>query len=163
MPARRPTLLTPEQRLFFSQIPDDLPDRDITRHYTLSAEDLAVVARQHGARNRLGFAVQLCVLRYPGRPLTDLLDIPLAVLTYIAGQVGVAPEAFSAYGERESTVYEHLNRIRRLFGFRDYGLERRVSASGPPRAAPGGDGGPTRHTGPHHAAQLGAHQSAGTL
>jgi TnpA family transposase len=91
MPAGFSGLLTTEQRLFFSQIPSDLAESDIARYYTLPDDDLAVIKRQHGERNRLGFAVQLCVLRYPGRPLTDLLDIPAPVLSYIAKQVGTEP------------------------------------------------------------------------
>lgn len=117
-----PALLTPEQRQFFTELPDDMPEREIARHYTLSEHDLAVIARQRGSTNRLGFAVQLCMLRYPGRPLTDLLDVPRPILTYIADQVGIPIEHFHAYGRRESTIYEHLQRIRQVYGFHDYGF-----------------------------------------
>lgn len=43
--------------------------RELVRHYTLSAEDLATVRRCRGDHNRLGCAVMLCYLRYPGRAL----------------------------------------------------------------------------------------------
>ena len=41
------------------------------RHYTLFETDLEAVSVRRGAANRLGFALQLCLLRYPGRPLTS--------------------------------------------------------------------------------------------
>src|SRR5215467_1937990 len=42
--------------------------RELIRHYTLSAGDLAIVHRCRGEHNRLGRALMLCYLRYPGRP-----------------------------------------------------------------------------------------------
>ena len=40
----------------------------LLRHYTLSDEDLQNIgARRRPRRRKLGFALQLCVLRYPGR------------------------------------------------------------------------------------------------
>ena len=38
----------------------------LIRHYTLSESDLAVISQHRGGANRLGFAVQLCYMRYPG-------------------------------------------------------------------------------------------------
>jgi hypothetical protein len=43
--------------------------RELVRHYTLSAEDLAAVRRCRGDHNRLGYVLMLGYLRYPGRPL----------------------------------------------------------------------------------------------
>src|SRR5215204_1155874 len=121
MPAHTPRLLTPDQRALFARIPPDLPGRELARHYTLSPPDLVAVARHRRQENRLGFAVQLAVLRFPGRALTDLPGVPERVLAFIAEQVGVPAAAFAAYGERENTFYEHLDELRRDFGFRPCG------------------------------------------
>ena len=43
--------------------------RELVRHYTLSAADLSAIRRCRGDHNRLGHALMLCYLRYPGRPL----------------------------------------------------------------------------------------------
>ena len=43
--------------------------REMVRHYTLSAADLGAIRRCRGDHNRLGHALMLCYLRYPGRPL----------------------------------------------------------------------------------------------
>ena len=85
--SRTPTYLTPEQRYALTQIPADLSDREIARHYTFTQKDLDLIRQRRRLHNRLGFAVQLAVLRFPGRPLKDLAGIPARVLAAIADQV----------------------------------------------------------------------------
>jgi len=116
MATKTPRLLRPEQRQLFTRVPD-LSVREIARHYTFSPADLAIIARHRRDANRLGFAVQLALLRFPGRSLTDVPEVPAAILTHIAEQVGVKVNAFDRYGLRENTLYEHLDQIRREFGF----------------------------------------------
>ncbi len=45
-----------------------LPDTrdDLIRYYRFSETDLTIIRRHRGPANRLGFAVQLCYLRFPG-------------------------------------------------------------------------------------------------
>ena len=43
--------------------------REPVRHYTLSDTDIATIRRCRGDHSRLGYALMLCYLRYPGRPL----------------------------------------------------------------------------------------------
>jgi hypothetical protein len=58
----RRTLLSAEQRIRLFGIPTD--PGGMAKHYVLSAEDLALVRTKRRPSNRLGFAIQLCVLRY---------------------------------------------------------------------------------------------------
>ncbi len=113
-------VLTPEQRLLLTTIPVDIPTEDLVRYYTLSSDDLTFINRHHATYNRLGVALQLCVLRYPGRTLTELPDIPATMIVYVAEQIGVSPEAYARYGYRQSTLYEHLAYIREHYGYRAY-------------------------------------------
>jgi hypothetical protein len=62
--------------------------------------------------------VQLALLRFPGRALMEVPEVPAPVLAYVAAQVGVPVNAFDHYGVRVSTLYEHLDEIRRTFGYR---------------------------------------------
>jgi TnpA family transposase len=119
--SRTPTYLTPEQRHALTEIPADLSDREIARYYTFTQKDLDLIKSRRRLHNRLGFAVQLAVLRYPGRPLKDLTGIPSRVLAAIADQVQVPASAFARYGERDNTLYEHLDEIRRGCGLRECG------------------------------------------
>jgi TnpA family transposase len=116
-----PTYLNPEQRHAFIQIPADLSERDIARYYTFTEKERELINRRRRASNRLGFAVQLALLKFPGRTLMEVKDVPRPVLTAIAEQVDVPASAFASYGERENTLYEHLDELRRECGFRACG------------------------------------------
>ena len=121
MVAKTPRLLTAEQRDAFVRIPPDLSERDLGRFYTLSARDLEIIGRHRRPSNRLGFAVHLGLLRFPGRTFADVPEIPERVVEYIAQQVDVDPAVFEQYGERDNTIFEHLDELRREFGFRNCG------------------------------------------
>lgn len=113
-------LLTSEQRLEFMSIPDHLTDYELGSHFTLSSDDLEIIKRHRRASNKLGFALQLCVLRFPGWTLSDVHHISDSVVDYIAKQLDVSPNELGVYGEREQTKHEHLDKIRREFGFRNF-------------------------------------------
>ena len=68
--------------------------------------------------NRLGFALQLCAFRYPGRLLVAGEVIPLNVLRFIAAQLGMRAEDLDGYAVREETRREHLADIRLIYGYR---------------------------------------------
>jgi TnpA family transposase len=65
MPRRE--LLTPAQRFQLFAFPDD--ESELIRLATLSKEDFAFVRQHRGDHNRLGVAVLMIYLRYPGRAL----------------------------------------------------------------------------------------------
>ncbi len=62
--ARGRELLTSEQRQVLMQIPED--EWVLGTYYTFSKRDLEIINKRRREENRLGFAVQLAVLRYPG-------------------------------------------------------------------------------------------------
>ena len=98
----------------------DLPTDEaaLLRHYTLSDDDIEQIRVRRGGHNRLGFALQLCAFRYPGRMLTVGEAIPLAVLGFIAAQLGMGAEDLDGYAIREETRREHLAELRRIYGYR---------------------------------------------
>src|SRR6478609_9256822 len=60
--------------------------RELVRHCTLSEADTAMIRRCRGDHSRLGYALMLCYLRYPGRPLR-IDERPEAIDDYlISGQ-----------------------------------------------------------------------------
>lgn len=64
----RRSVLSATERASLLALPDT-PD-DLIRHYTFNESDLTLIRQRRGDANRLGFAVQLCLLRYPGYALT---------------------------------------------------------------------------------------------
>ncbi|HBT5402728.1 TPA: Tn3 family transposase, partial [Klebsiella pneumoniae] len=69
---------------------------------------------------RFGFALQLCVLRYPGRVLAPGELIPAEVIEFIGAQLGLGADDLVDYAAREETRHEHLAELRGLYGFRTF-------------------------------------------
>ena len=65
-------LLTPEERQRYMRVPPELGEWELGTSFTLTPHDVEIVNRHRRDHNRLGFAVQLCVLRYTGWPLADI-------------------------------------------------------------------------------------------
>jgi len=115
----RRDLLTGEERRLLFGVP---ADRDaLVRFYTLDRADLDLVAARRGDTNRLGFAVQLALLRHPGFGYSPAEAVAPELLEYVAGQLGIAAEAFGDYGVRVPTVTEHARELERVLGVRPPG------------------------------------------
>ncbi|MEQ6375951.1 Tn3 family transposase [Bacillaceae bacterium S4-13-56] len=122
MASRGKELLTVDQRDEFVRIPSDMTERELETYYTFSQYDLEVIKRHRRDHNRLGFAVQLCVLRYPGWSLTDVEPIPDYVVQYIAKQINANPDSFSLYAQRDPTKHEHMEEIRQVYGYQNFSV-----------------------------------------
>lgn len=94
MPRRH--ILTERQRSALFDLPTD--ELSLLRHYTLGDDDLGHIQERRRPENRLGFALQLCTLRYPGRALAPGEVIPHEVLSFIGAQLGVPTERMERCG-----------------------------------------------------------------
>jgi TnpA family transposase len=110
--------LSETERARLSRFPDDIAPADLITFFTLSEADTAQVPKRTTAANRLGFALQLCTLRFLGFCPTDLRTIPAAAVHFVADQLQVSPEELGVYGEREQTRSDHLLHLQRYLGFR---------------------------------------------
>ncbi|AST91705.1 DDE transposase [Sutcliffiella cohnii] len=113
--ARGRELLTPEQRQAFMQIPED--EWILGTYFTFSKRDLEIINKRRREENRLGFSVQLAILRYPGWPYTHIKSIPDSVIQYISKQISASPSSLSYYPQRENTLWDHLKEIRSEYDF----------------------------------------------
>jgi len=86
------------------------PDTEdlLIRHYTLNESDLSIVHQRRGDHNRLGFAVQLCCLRYPGFALPTDAEPPAPLLAFVGRQLHIEPNVWPQYAQRPETRREHL-------------------------------------------------------
>lgn len=112
------TILTPRQRSALFDLPRERSA--LIAHYVLSDRDLGIVRRRVGAANQLGFALQLCAFRWPGRLIQPGETIPEAMLLFIGAQLGFDSEMLAGYGTRRATRYQHSAALQRLFGFRPF-------------------------------------------
>lgn len=108
-------VLTARQRATLFHLPTD--EALILRHYALSDEDIDFIRTRRRPENLIGFALQLCALRYPGRLLRPGEIIPKEMSDFIAAQLGVKPDDLLHYAERENTRHEHLEVLRKIYGY----------------------------------------------
>lgn len=121
---RERVLLTSEERLRCIEMPNDIDERTLAVYFTLTSYDLDVIKEHRRDYNRLGFALQLCILRYLGCTLSDIKIIPDIILNYLAQQlnIGIQKETFELYSVREATKYEHLQKIRQIYSFKNFNI-----------------------------------------
>ena len=117
MPRR--TILSDAELAGLLALPDT--EAETIRRYTFSDADLAIIAQHRGPANRLGFAVLLCYMRYPGVVLSAGDAPPRRLLQLVAAQLKLSPEHWAAYGKREQTRREHLVELQTVFGFQPFG------------------------------------------
>ncbi len=106
--AKRKLLKEQDRRKLFD-VPVD--EYSLIRHYSLSPADRLEIELRRREHNRLGFAVQLCLMRHPGRVLGAEETPPRAMLRYVADQIGADPEALALYARREETRRDHTSRL----------------------------------------------------
>lgn len=110
------TILTERQRSVLFDLPTDRTV--MLRHYTLADDDLEIIRARRRPHNRLGFALQLCALRYPGRLLTPGEVIPMEITRFLAAQLGLKSDDLAGYASREETRHEHLAALRDLYSYK---------------------------------------------
>lgn len=114
MPRRQ--VLTERNRAALFDLPTDEPS--LLRHYTLADDDIEHIRARRLAHNQLGFALQLCAFRYPGRLLIAGETIPLEVAEFVAAQIGVKGIDLAGYAETDVTRRRHLVDLRSIYGYK---------------------------------------------
>jgi hypothetical protein len=95
--------------------------RELVRHYTLSAVDIAMIRRRRGDHSRLGHALMLCYLRHPGRPLRANERPPSALVSFVAEQIDVLPESTAGYLASEQNRRRHAAELQDRLRLRPFG------------------------------------------
>lgn len=114
MPRRE--FFSPAQRLELVAIPED--EGELIRLFTLSSQELAIIRQRRGAANRLGFATQLCSLRYPGHVIGPNEDPDRRMMSMISRQLRIDEALWGEYAKRDETRREHLQAIIAMYGYR---------------------------------------------
>jgi Domain of unknown function (DUF4158) len=113
--ARR-QLLTNEERDALFGIPAD-PD-GLARRFTLSRSDQNLISERRSDASRLGYAVQLALLRHPGMALANMAQPIDPLVAWMARQLEIAVDAFGDYTRRPQTVTDHARRLAEALGLR---------------------------------------------
>lgn len=112
--------LTDEQRQRYGRFHGEVNSEDISRYFHLDDSDRSLIALNRGNHNRLGFAVQLCTVRYLGAFPEDLTETPATVLSVLGRQLGI--EDTTCFGEYCSSRqrWGHTVRIREGSGYSNF-------------------------------------------
>ena len=100
------------------KLPEELDLEQLDKYFVLSAADLSEIQECRGATNKIGFAIQLCILRWFGFLLVDLKPTPQNVVDVLIKQIGITePVDLSTYPQSKNTLNTHPERIREYLGF----------------------------------------------
>src|SRR5208337_3745432 len=89
-----------------------------------------MIQRCRGDHNRLGYALMLCYLRYPGRPLHANEQPAAALVAFVAGQIDVLPEAINDYLSSEQNRRRHAVELRDRLELRPFGTRPAAELTG---------------------------------
>ncbi len=102
-----------------SKLSEELDLEELSKYFMLSPADLAETKECRGAVNKVGFAIQLCCLRWFGYLLPDLGPTPAAVVALLVQQIGIdEPIDLTLYPQSKNTLTIHPERIRKYLGFK---------------------------------------------
>jgi TnpA family transposase len=114
--------LTDEQAAAYGRSIEEPTRPELERFFFLDDVDRDLIALRRTKAHHLGFAVQMCTVRYVGRFLVDdPLDVPWSVVEHVAAQLRIEdPSVVKRYTERAKTAYEHAWEIRDAYGYHPF-------------------------------------------
>jgi TnpA family transposase len=114
--------LTDEQAEAYGKFAEEPTRPELERFFFLDDVDRDLIALRRSTHHQLGFALQMCTVRYIGRFLPDdPLDAPWPVVEHLAGQLGIEDASVvKRYTERPKTAYEHAWEIRDAYEYHEY-------------------------------------------
>ncbi len=113
--ARRQLLTEEERRLLFG-VPSD--SDTLTRLYSLTRSDRELLAARRGNANRLGFAVQLALLRHPGMSLAHMEEPVDPLVAWLVERLDIPAAVFAKYAGRTQTMTDHARNLAAALGLR---------------------------------------------
>ncbi len=112
--------LTESQEQSYGRYGGEPSAAQLARYFHLDEGDQYLVAQRRGDHNKLGYALQLCTLRFLGTFLTDPTAVPEGAVAYLCNQLGIDRECLPKYLDRRETRMEHAVEIKAWLGYSDF-------------------------------------------
>jgi TnpA family transposase len=119
-------LLSEDQQRNYGKYSGDPSAAQLSRYFHLDDADRALIALRRGDQNRLGFAVQLCTVRFLGTFLPDLLQAPRVIVNLLASQLGILTNRRRLDEYMDQTRQDHAEEIRLQLGYLDFPRSRNI-------------------------------------
>lgn len=111
--------LTDTERQVYEQVPPEISSHDLLTYFQFSDQDRELLSLQRRPANRLGFALQLTLIRYLGFiPQQWMSQVPAAAIEFVSEQLKLENGTLNHYGQREATRSGHLKSIMQYLGWR---------------------------------------------
>ncbi|EGO2735942.1 DUF4158 domain-containing protein, partial [Enterococcus faecalis] len=94
-------ILTTSQREQLLSV-DHLSEEDFKAYFSFSDYDLEVINQHRGKVNKLGFAIQLCLARYPGCSLSNWPIKSTRLTSYVSRQLHLDAIDLNSYDHRNT-------------------------------------------------------------
>jgi len=112
--------LTDEQYQSYAKYPETLAQDQLDKYFYLDDKDKELIYECRRDYNKFGYAIQLTTVRFLGTFLTNPMDVPNAVIEYIAIQLSIEiSDDLSNYTDRKATRLTHCNEIKTQFDYQD--------------------------------------------
>ncbi|EHF6415732.1 Tn3 family transposase [Listeria monocytogenes] len=112
-------ILTAAQREQLLSV-DHLSEEDFQAYFSFSDSDLDIINQHRGDINKLGFAIQLCLARYPGCSLSNWSIQSDRLISYVRRQLHLDSIELALYAHR-NTRANHFNEILETFRYQRFG------------------------------------------
>lgn len=113
-------LLTDAQEQRYGRFAGEPTPAQLARFFYLDDTDHALIAQRRQHHTRLGFALQLCPVRFLDTFLSNSADVPPALVRAIASQLHIDdPVCLERYRD-SSTQWAHASEIRQHYGYYDF-------------------------------------------
>lgn len=113
--------LSPEQIARYGHYVGDPSRKQLAKYFHLDDADLALMTRWRETHTRLGFAVQLCTVRFLGNFLSDWTETPPAALAHLARQLQIEDtETWERHYLGSKTQKRHRQIIREHYGYEEF-------------------------------------------
>jgi len=112
--------LTAEQRSRYGCYVGEPSAEQLALYFHLDDRDRALLEPRRHPHTSLGFALQLCTVRFLGAFLSDPIDVPQSVILTLASHLNIAdPMVLSRYREGQMR-YDHVHEIMAEYGYQDF-------------------------------------------
>jgi len=111
--------LTKQQRANYGKYNGSPTSDQLAQYFYLDDRDLEEVEAKRTDQSRMGYALQLCTLRFLGTPYNSIKDVPLNAAIFVAKQLKIRNvRVRHEYTERRRST--HLTQLKNRYGYRDF-------------------------------------------